>query len=363
MWKINYKILSAVVLSFLLLPALSVAELKVGRPAPDFRLFDLAGNAVKLSDFKGKKHVIIDFWAIWCGPCRMAMPVLHKAADRYAEADVKVISLNLREDKKKVAKFIEDSGYESFLVVLDKTGKVGDQYRVRGIPHLAFIDKQGNYQGHRTATEFMTVGAYASPMKEYFRVEDPLKPVTKLYDSSRPLTTGEVLADFRQGLGEWNPVSDKIMKGKSTVTERAAADGVELVLDLVKSRKWKSPFGGVNWFVDVPRDVSAYKKLVIVVARRWTAEPKGSRAILEVAFGGGKDSRELPMGMVELSLNENLSAIEIDFSAFEIPAWAASKFKTDVVDWRKFRGVELFVLAEGSSAAGSLELVEIRLVK
>ena len=50
----------------------------VGHPAPDFTLRTLDGQEVKLSDFKGQP-VIVNFWATWCGPCRIEMPHLQAA--------------------------------------------------------------------------------------------------------------------------------------------------------------------------------------------------------------------------------------------------------------------------------------------
>ncbi len=348
---------------YLLLQASSLnARLIVGSPAPDFKLQDLNGNYVKLSDFKGKKHVIIDFWATWCVPCRMVMPVLHKAADRYAAADVQVISLNLREDHKKIAKFIKGNDFGSFVVLRDASGKVGTLYGVRGIPHLAFIDKQGNYRGNRTATEFMTVGAYAAPMKEYFGVEDPMRPGVSAYDPARPPKGGLVLADFREGLGEWELISDGKMKGKSTVV---LGTGKTMVLnfDLIKSKKWKGPFAGLNWLSKKTQDLSGYKKIVVIVARSWQAEPGRSHAFFEVAFGEGKGSESLPMGMVEIPLSDKLSVIELDMASFELSAWTSRKFKVKEIDWTKFRGLELFVQVENTDAKGSLSLLEIRAVK
>ncbi|MGH7412185.1 MAG: TlpA family protein disulfide reductase, partial [Candidatus Methylomirabilis sp.] len=56
---------------------------EVGHPAPDFTLPVLTGEAVRLSAFRGQKAVLINFWATWCAPCRLEMPTMEKAYQRY----------------------------------------------------------------------------------------------------------------------------------------------------------------------------------------------------------------------------------------------------------------------------------------
>ena len=55
-----------------------------GRPAPDFRLTDLDGNEVQLSDHLGRP-VVLNFWSTWCIPCKQEHPVLLEAAKLYPE--------------------------------------------------------------------------------------------------------------------------------------------------------------------------------------------------------------------------------------------------------------------------------------
>ena len=73
---------------------LEMGNVKVNQPAPDFSALDLSGNAVSLASFRGHKVVLLDFWATWCGPCRMAMVALQDLQDKYKNQGLEILSLN-----------------------------------------------------------------------------------------------------------------------------------------------------------------------------------------------------------------------------------------------------------------------------
>lgn len=122
-----------------------MGNVKVGQPAPDFTLNDLSNQPVSLSSLRGKKVVLLDFWATWCGPCRMAMPGLQELQDKFKSKGFEVLSVDQAEGSDVVRPFIERKKY-SFHVVLDADGQVGSQYGVRGIPTLVLVDKKGGVQ-------------------------------------------------------------------------------------------------------------------------------------------------------------------------------------------------------------------------
>ncbi len=111
-------------------------------PAAGFVLRDLAGDSVSLSDFSGKKVVILDFWATWCPPCRASLPALAKFRNRYAARGVEVLSVNLEESPQRVRDFISSQGL-ALRVLLDSDGNMARSYRVQGIPTVLVLDKQG----------------------------------------------------------------------------------------------------------------------------------------------------------------------------------------------------------------------------
>ena len=71
----------------------SEAKKKVFIPAPDFTLLNAQGEEKTLSDFKGKV-VILNFWATWCGPCKVEMPHLQDAHNTYSKYDLTILAIN-----------------------------------------------------------------------------------------------------------------------------------------------------------------------------------------------------------------------------------------------------------------------------
>ena len=63
-------------------------------PAPDFKLLDIQGKEVSLSQFRGLP-VILDFWATWCPPCRMSIPELVKIQEKYKDKGLVILGLSL----------------------------------------------------------------------------------------------------------------------------------------------------------------------------------------------------------------------------------------------------------------------------
>lgn len=118
-------------------------DIDVGKPAPDFKLKDLDGKEVSLSDYRGK-IVLLNFWATWCKFCDIEMPDLNQL-DKDNE-DVVVLAVDVMEDEAKVKKYIEKGGYD-FKVVLDPKGDIARKYLVSSFPTTYAIDKEGNLVG------------------------------------------------------------------------------------------------------------------------------------------------------------------------------------------------------------------------
>lgn len=121
----------------------SDAEL-VGQPAPDFTLPTLNGDEISLSDFRGQP-VLINFWASWCEPCRIEMPILINAYQRYSADGLVILGLNVtEEDTIEGASSFVDEFAVPYPILLDQLEHVShDDYMMIGLPMSVFIDQTG----------------------------------------------------------------------------------------------------------------------------------------------------------------------------------------------------------------------------
>jgi thiol-disulfide isomerase/thioredoxin len=117
----------------------------VERPkAPDFTVYDADGKAVKLSDYFGKP-IVLNFWASWCGPCKMEMPDFQK---KYLELgnEVQFLMVNAtggRETVESAKSFLAGTEY-TFPVLFDADADASATYSVYYLPTTYFIDAQGH---------------------------------------------------------------------------------------------------------------------------------------------------------------------------------------------------------------------------
>ena len=116
----------------------------IGSPAPNFKLPNLEGETVSLSDLRGKP-VMLNFWATWCPPCREEMPFIQQVYEQWSDKGLVVLAINLGESSAKVKEFMQSYGL-SFPVLLDTKEDVAQKYNIRGIPTTVFIDKNGIIQ-------------------------------------------------------------------------------------------------------------------------------------------------------------------------------------------------------------------------
>ena len=110
--------------------------------AVDFDLADVSGTVHSLQSYRGSV-VFLNFWATWCGPCRIEMPDLQTLYEALNDNDrFTMLAVNLQEDAAQVRQFANEMGV-SFRILLDRSGQASAAYGARTLPMSYLIDKDG----------------------------------------------------------------------------------------------------------------------------------------------------------------------------------------------------------------------------
>lgn len=118
----------------------------VGHPAPEFELMTTGGDSYSLAtyahpDAELRMPVILNFWATWCGPCRIEMPHFERASQKY-EGQVILLAVNQMETPAQIDTFAEEMGL-TFPLLVDQDRVVNNRYGVINLPTTVFIDADG----------------------------------------------------------------------------------------------------------------------------------------------------------------------------------------------------------------------------
>ena len=132
--------------------------------AMDFKLKDLEGKELSLSDLKGKK-VFLNFWATWCPPCKAEMPEIEKLYQETKDSDLVIVAIEIGEPLDTVKSFIDTNNY-NFKVLSDPDQIVAAQYNIASLPTSYFIDVDGNIISKHSGA--MNI----DQMKEYIKTLD-----------------------------------------------------------------------------------------------------------------------------------------------------------------------------------------------
>jgi peroxiredoxin len=125
-------------------------DVEPGRLAPPFDLAVLDGGRVTLAEFRGRP-VVINFWATWCTPCRVEMPMLIRAWRDNRGRLLEIVAVNLtdQERRKDVRRFVEQQELP-FHVALDERGRVRERYGLVSLPTTVFVDSAGIVRAHHS---------------------------------------------------------------------------------------------------------------------------------------------------------------------------------------------------------------------
>jgi len=122
--------------------ALSISTPAGTDKAPDFILTDTNGKTFRLSDYRGKKPVMIIFSTTWCPTCISEVPYFRSLYSKYSNQGLEIVNVDVQESKAKATKFSTRHNLP-YRVLLDESGLVSGVYGVRGVPSLIMVDKKG----------------------------------------------------------------------------------------------------------------------------------------------------------------------------------------------------------------------------
>ncbi|HEX5550401.1 MAG TPA: TlpA disulfide reductase family protein [Nitrospira sp.] len=120
---------------------------KPGEPAPNFQLRDMEGRIVSLSDLRGKV-VLLNFWATWCGPCRVEMPAMERLYRTYDRKDFEILAVSTDAQGVAVTRPFQQENRLTFPILHDADFRVGLSYGARTLPMTFMVDRQGIVRQH-----------------------------------------------------------------------------------------------------------------------------------------------------------------------------------------------------------------------
>ena len=121
-----------------------MAGISVGQEAPDFTLNSPEGTPIQLSSLRGK-YVLIDFWASWCGPCRMENPNVVRMYDKFKDKGFDIYGVSLDDNEKawKAAIAKDNLTWRHGSELKKWRSGVAQSYGVNAIPATFLLDKEG----------------------------------------------------------------------------------------------------------------------------------------------------------------------------------------------------------------------------
>ena len=114
----------------------------INAPAPAFRLIDLEGRAHSLPDYQGKV-VFLNFWATWCGPCKVEMPAMEALYQDFQSQGLAILAVSIDQQGAAVTQPFKEAMGLSFTILHDSDHRVGLIYGARTLPMTYVIDRKG----------------------------------------------------------------------------------------------------------------------------------------------------------------------------------------------------------------------------
>ncbi|MBX7138827.1 MAG: TlpA family protein disulfide reductase [Oligoflexia bacterium] len=116
--------------------------LNPGDLAPPIDLKTTDGQALKLSDFRGKV-VLLNFFSAWCGPCKLEAPDLERLNTRFKDQGFAVVGVGMDDTLEHFMEFKREFGL-TFPIFFDPDASLRNDYKVSGFPESFFLDRGGH---------------------------------------------------------------------------------------------------------------------------------------------------------------------------------------------------------------------------
>ena len=173
----------------------------LGKQAPELifeKILNFEKDAAKLSDFKGQL-VILDFWAVWCGPCLQSFPHLEALQSAFPE-DIHILTIT-QDPEARIQRFL-DQREMGLPIVIDAQGALARQFPHGVIPHTVVIDKSGTVRVIARPSELTEALIRKLLAGQEVRVEE--KRDVRSFDPSIPLSGNDNLA-YQITISPYNP--------------------------------------------------------------------------------------------------------------------------------------------------------------
>jgi thiol-disulfide isomerase/thioredoxin len=225
-----------ILLAITLAAALSVRAAQLGDAAAPLEIAEwVKGDPVDLAAAKGKKVVVVEFWATWCGPCRVSIPHLTEMQKKFESRGVLVVGVS-DEDLPKVKSFVNEQGDKmNYTVAIDRNNATSDGYMKRygqnGIPHAFVVDKDGRvaWHGHpmagldrvldQLAANTFDLGLERQRQSAAEKIEEYFQRALKGEDDEKLDKLGAQISALDRELGGINP-GEKLDLGELKRTAR-----------------------------------------------------------------------------------------------------------------------------------------------
>ena len=265
--------------------------LEIGDDAPPLMIKKwIKGDKLKLEDAKNRDIVVIEFWATWCGPCRMSIPHLTELQEKFEKDRVRVIGIST-EDTSTVMNFVHGMGKKmEYTVAVDNDGKtygsLMTEFGVQGIPHAFIVDRKGKIAWH------------GHPMDEDF--EDELGALIK----KQPAPEDKKLKEANRLQKEYYELAQKEGASKDELAKigdqmvKLGAGEKEFLVDItnmiIKSKKIKTrDYATAKKAVEAACDLTENKDCEVIELRARVAyemgDKKGALKYLREALGVCED--------------------------------------------------------------------------